>query len=68
MDFCPGCGRERPACPGNCKRELDPPRFCPECGKKLFAQVTPTGYSGRCKKHGTFDAALLERLTPSDEP
>lgn len=59
MAYCPGCGRLRDECPGDCRRELDPPRYCPVCGKKLIAQVTPTGYSGRCKKHGLFD---LEKL------
>jgi hypothetical protein len=59
VDFCPGCGRAAGECSGDCKRELDPPRFCPGCGKKLFAQVTPTGYSARCKKHGSFDLGTL---------
>lgn len=58
--FCTGCGRSAEDCPGDCRRELDPPRFCPACGKKLFAQVTPQGYSARCKTHGTFDLGALE--------
>jgi DNA-directed RNA polymerase subunit RPC12/RpoP len=57
--FCSGCGRAVADCPGGCRRELDPPRFCPDCGKKLFAQVTPQGYRARCKAHGEFDLATL---------
>ena len=37
---------QRTECDGSCRRELDPPRFCPECGKKMFAQVTPDRISG----------------------
>ena len=59
-DFCSGCGRARADCPGDCHRQLDPPRFCPHCGKKLFAQVTPQGYKARCKQHGEFELSELE--------
>ena len=58
--FCTGCGLEKGACPGDCRRALDPPRFCPRCGTRLFAQVTPQGYRANCKKHGAFDLADLE--------
>lgn len=61
--FCCGCGRAKSDCPGSCRPELDPPRFCPECGKGLIAQVTPQGYSARCKVHGTFDLMTLESNT-----
>ncbi|MGI8773391.1 MAG: hypothetical protein ACR2KQ_00050 [Actinomycetota bacterium] len=60
--YCTGCGAPRTECAGNCRRELDPPRFCPECGKRLFGQVTPTGYSARCKRHGTFDLDVLSPI------
>ncbi|MPZ91413.1 MAG: hypothetical protein GEU68_07270 [Actinobacteria bacterium] len=52
IKFCVGCGRELPDCDGTCRSPLDPPRFCPTCGKKLFVQVTPTGYRAHCRKHG----------------
>jgi hypothetical protein len=58
--FCSGCGRAKASCEGACRRTLDPPRFCPDCGKGLIAQVTPQGYSARCKVHGKFDLIALE--------
>lgn len=58
-DFCVWCGRPSTDCDGSCRKELDPPRYCPVCGKKLIAQVTPTGYWARCKAHGSFDLASL---------
>jgi dethiobiotin synthetase len=48
--FCRHCGRE--ACDGACARPLDPPHFCPRCGRKLVVQVAPTGHSARCRDHG----------------
>ncbi|MDQ3772862.1 MAG: hypothetical protein M3343_12360 [Actinomycetota bacterium] len=50
--FCLGCGREVGECDGACRRPLDPPRFCPTCGKRLFVQVTPNGYEAHCRAHG----------------
>jgi hypothetical protein len=46
---CVGCGSVR--C-GGCSRTLDPPRFCPECGRRLTVAVTPGGYRARCRDHG----------------
>ena len=39
---CSGCGRPSSECEG-CGPELDPPRFCAECGRRLTVQVTPAG-------------------------
>ena len=50
--FCRHCGRERAACPGECQRPLDPPHFCPRCGRKLVVQVVPTGHRAHCRDHG----------------
>lgn len=38
-----------------CRRqaELDPPRYCPDCRRRMVVQVTPTGWSARCSEHGT---------------
>jgi RNase P subunit RPR2 len=50
--FCDGCGR--PLAAGGHERcrarraATDPPRFCPDCGRKLAVQVLPTGYTVRC--------------------
>ncbi|HVL63639.1 MAG TPA: hypothetical protein VM573_00535 [Actinomycetota bacterium] len=48
--FCAYCGRE--ACRGECGRELEPPRYCPTCGRTLEVQVSPTGYRAACRRHG----------------
>ena len=47
--FCSGCGRPVEECAG-CSPELDPPRFCTECGKRLSVRVTPGGWLGRCNR------------------
>jgi len=49
--FCTGCGSMSASCPG-CGRTLDPPRFCPTCGRRLTVAVTPGGYRARCREHG----------------
>jgi hypothetical protein len=48
---CAGCGQPTPDCPG-CLRELDPPRFCEICGRRLRVLVNPVGYEARCRDHG----------------
>jgi hypothetical protein len=58
--YCTGCGRPVAECNGACRQKLDPPRYCPQCGKRLFGRVTPTGYEARCKQHGHFDLDRLE--------
>jgi len=50
--WCRHCGRERVACSGECQRPLDPPHFCPRCGRKLVVQVVPTGHRAHCRDHG----------------
>jgi hypothetical protein len=49
--FCPGCGRPRGECPG-CVRASDPWHWCPDCGRWLAVQVTPTGWAGTCRACG----------------
>ncbi len=51
MAYCDGCGAPLEDCDGTCRGELDPPRFCRECGRKLDVQVTPTGYRAGCRRH-----------------
>jgi len=60
--FCYACGRSTTECQG-CARELDPPRFCKACGRRLTVVVTPTGFIARCKQHG-----FVDRLGPVDTP
>ena len=54
LSYCMGCGRPVDSCEGGCTRTLDPPRFCPVCGRRSRVDVTPTGYESRCRDHGTF--------------
>ncbi|MGQ0623266.1 MAG: biotin synthase auxiliary protein BsaP [Sporichthyaceae bacterium] len=33
-------------------RELEPPRYCGRCRRRLVVQVTPNGWRARCVEHG----------------
>ncbi|MTD59496.1 biotin synthase auxiliary protein BsaP [Amycolatopsis pithecellobii] len=33
---------------------LEPPRFCPQCARRMVVQVTPTGWDARCSRHGAY--------------
>ncbi|MGQ0717108.1 MAG: biotin synthase auxiliary protein BsaP [Pseudonocardiales bacterium] len=35
----------------------DPPRFCPQCARRMVVQVTPSSWSARCSAHGGVDRA-----------
>ncbi len=50
MTYCTGCGRAE--CDGGCRRALDPPRFCPACGRRLTVRVTPLRADAQCREHG----------------
>jgi GNAT superfamily N-acetyltransferase len=51
--FCGHCGQ--PGTHEACLRqlELDPPRYCSRCRRRMVVQVHPTGWSARCVEHGT---------------
>jgi hypothetical protein len=49
--YCTGCGESFAECPG-CARQLDPPRFCAQCGRRMTVTVIPTGWTARCHAHG----------------
>lgn len=53
LAYCGQCG-ERGTHP-ECRRraELDPPRYCTACRRRMVVQVHPTGWSARCVEHGT---------------
>lgn len=54
--WCPHCGEElTPEGHATCRRmaELDPPRYCSHCRRRMVVQVMPTGWSARCVEHGT---------------
>jgi hypothetical protein len=47
-----------------CRKRLssvDPPRFCPECARRMVVQVTPVSWTARCSRHG-------ERTSQDDTP
>ncbi|WP_460406372.1 biotin synthase auxiliary protein BsaP [Actinophytocola sediminis] len=54
--FCVHCGKppgegEHTRCVG-ARGSIDPPRFCPDCARRMVVQVTPSGWSARCSRHG----------------
>lgn len=55
LRYCDHCGRPLPegdhtAC--RAARELDPPRWCAHCRRRMVVQVTPAGWTARCVQHG----------------
>jgi hypothetical protein len=34
-------------------RVLEPPRFCPDCRRRMKVQVLPTGWTATCVEHGS---------------
>ncbi|MGW6448111.1 biotin synthase auxiliary protein BsaP [Lentzea sp. NPDC055074] len=54
--YCSFCGKEE--ADGDhafCRQRLsmiDPPRYCPECARRMVVQVTPDGWTARCSRHG----------------
>ena len=32
--------------------ELEPPRYCPHCRRRMVVQVTPDAWTARCVEHG----------------
>jgi hypothetical protein len=56
MTFCDRCGRpEAEGDHAGCQaaRRLEPPRFCPDCGRRMKVQVVPAGWTATCVEHGT---------------
>ncbi|NUR31933.1 MAG: hypothetical protein HOV83_39850 [Catenulispora sp.] len=56
MEFCGQCGEptgsaghERCAA----RAELEPPRYCAHCRRRMVVQVVPTGWAAKCVEHGT---------------
>ncbi|GAA2903003.1 hypothetical protein GCM10010517_68950 [Streptosporangium fragile] len=53
--YCDHCGRpEAEADHAACRaaREMEPPRYCARCRRRMVVQVTPGGWSARCAEHG----------------
>lgn len=36
---------------------LEPPRYCPQCRRRMVVQVTPDQWTATCKKHGETTAS-----------
>ena len=55
VPWCGQCGEAlTPEGHAACRRgaELDPPRFCGHCRRRMVVQVTPTGWTAKCVEHG----------------
>lgn len=55
VPWCDQCGEElTPEGHAACRRarDLDPPRFCAHCRRRMVVQVVPTGWTARCVEHG----------------
>jgi hypothetical protein len=53
--YCDRCGA--PVAVGDhaaCRRarELEPPRYCTHCRRRMVVQVTPVGWLAHCAEHG----------------
>jgi ribosomal protein S18 acetylase RimI-like enzyme len=54
--YCGQCGK--PLAEGSheqctTRAELEPPRFCPQCARRMVVQVLPSGWTARCSRHGS---------------
>ena len=53
---CPRCGQNLSATMLHvaCRKRLDlePPRFCVMCGRRMKVQVLPAGWTAECVEHG----------------
>ncbi|QJY49504.1 hypothetical protein [Pseudonocardia broussonetiae] len=52
--FCDRCGQPAAGEHARCaaSRDLEPPRYCADCARRMVVQVTPTGWTARCSRHG----------------
>jgi len=59
--WCGHCGQEaRPGEHSACERalELEPPRYCTQCRRRMVVQVLPRGWSAHCVQHGELSSPL----------
>jgi hypothetical protein len=52
--WCDRCGAASTGDHAACARarELEPPRYCGRCRRRMVVQVTPIGWTARCAEHG----------------
>jgi hypothetical protein len=67
LTWCDRCGRSladggHQAC---AQADLEPPRWCGHCGRRMVVQVTPENWTARCVEHGTRTAATRTAATPT---
>ena len=43
---------------------LEPPRLCPECGRRLRVVVTPASWTATCRDHGHVGSGTNGTPTP----
>jgi primosomal protein N' len=58
--YCDHCGQplgERGHLACREARALEPPRYCPRCGRRMVVKVTPGAWSSRCPRHGLTTSA-----------
>lgn len=69
--FCAQCGKPAGALPHDrcaTRLELEPPRYCTECARRMVVQVVPTGWTARCSEHGITTSANVEAGSGPDTP
>jgi DNA-directed RNA polymerase subunit RPC12/RpoP len=52
--YCGQCGQPLTADHARCEQraELEPPRYCPYCARRMVVQVDPLGWRAECSRHG----------------
>jgi hypothetical protein len=54
--YCGQCGGplEDAAAHKQCaaRAQLEPPRYCAHCARRMVVQVLPSGWTARCSEHG----------------
>ncbi|TXG91371.1 hypothetical protein DW322_15570 [Rhodococcus rhodnii] len=46
---------------------LEPPRYCPSCGRRMIVQIDPVGWWARCSRHGTTTSGTATHGTTTPE-
>jgi hypothetical protein len=65
--YCGRCGdpldgRDHAACAR--LLDLEPPRYCPACRRRMVVQVTPDAWTARCVEHGELSDGTGARTGP----
>jgi hypothetical protein len=51
--YCDRCGEPGTHAACEAARQLEPPRFCTHCRRRMKVQVVPSGWKATCVEHGT---------------